>query len=112
MKKLLLILLFSFGLSSNSFAERIYCSYVNDYGSVTLIDFWESPTRDKKWLVNNSQPFWEASYESEASLVLQSYSKFGFTSAYINKQNKKLIITYIDGRGDASFYNSGKCKFE
>jgi len=116
MKKLL-ALLFSLLISFNSYAERIYCSYVNDYGTVTLIDFWKThpngiTSNEQKWLVNNSQPFWDTGYESDASLVLQKYSQYGFLSAYINKKNKKFIFTYIGINGDLENPNFGKCKFD
>ena len=88
MKKLLLLLLLSLGLTSISYAENIYCSYAKDDGSIKIMHFKKA---NSAMFIEDSGLPWDISYESEIALVLQKFgnSSGGFLSFYINKKSNK-----------------------
>ena len=114
MKKLILLLALSLGLTSVSYAERIeriICSYEHKYGT-DLIEWSRyrhtDDPNDKRWIFNGRLPVWETSYESEFYIVLNRYYSSSLLTAYIDKKTMRLIYTEIIVEDEVSY---GQCKF-
>ena len=117
MKKLLLLIFLSICLNSPSFAKQIICTSTNQFGdpfSMVFMNpdlFGESQT--KQWLLNERQPFWEKSYESESAIVLQSFLELTgiLGTIHISKKSNELVYTSILGDGIDVEVSYGECRF-
>ncbi|MDB4140448.1 hypothetical protein N9746_08085 [Candidatus Thioglobus sp.] len=118
MRKLSLFILLSICLISSSFAKQIICTTVTEYVDPYLMVL-HNPAPDgevlmKKWLLDDRQPYWETTYESESVIVLQSFLEGTgiLGTIHITKKSNKLVYTNIWGKYDkeVSVYY-GECKF-
>ena len=104
MKKLLLLLFLSLGLTSISYAETIVCPYISKYyGTIQTMEFKRLPhsiTGEIKFLDDMGLPYWDISYESENYLVLHDFSNYsGLATFIVDKKSNKFSYTNQGGVG-------------